>query len=35
MEEMENLDILYKYLKEQGLYEQFIQLLKEGVDINE
>ncbi len=35
MEEMENLDIFYRFLKEQGLYEEFMQLLKEGVGIDE
>ena len=32
---MENLDIFYGFLKEQGLYEGFIKLLKQGVDIDE
>ncbi len=32
---MKNFNIFYRFLKEQGLYEAFIQFLKQGVDINE
>ena len=35
MEEITNLDIFYRFLKEQEIYNEFINFLDKGVDINE